>query len=122
MRPELKKQLAQVLSEVVAELPYSQDDQRLLLLQRARLLLKIASSPNLTVTDLMVSANVRQQTIFEQMSDLLDSGLIERTRLDGKNRYKTDLEKVLSHPDIGLILLALLSLAQDDESPAGDIA
>jgi DNA-binding MarR family transcriptional regulator len=121
MRKELKAQLAAVLADVVAELPYSEDDQKLLLLQRARLLMKIASSPNLTVSDLVVSANVRQQTIFEQMSDLLESGLIERTRSDGLNRYRTNLDKVLAHPDIALVLVGLLSLCSEAE-PLGDEA
>ena len=121
MRKELKAQLAAALADVVAELPYSEDDQKLLLLQRARLLMKIASSPNLTVSDLVVSANVRQQTIFEQMSDLLESGLIERTRSDGLNRYRTNLDKVLAHPDIALVLVGLLSLCSEAE-PLGDEA
>jgi predicted transcriptional regulator len=122
MQEELKERFASVLSEVISQCAYSGDEPVSLLVQRARLVFKIASSPGLSVLDLQVSLGVQQQTIFDYMSYLMESGLVERRRLNRRNGYYANLDTVLSQPDILLLLHGLLALCSTPEYDDDDVA
>jgi hypothetical protein len=49
------------------------------------------------------------------MTHLVEAGLIERTRVGKRNRYKLNLNNVLQHPDIAALIEAIINGDHGDE-------
>lgn len=56
-----------------------------------------------------------ESSVTKQMTHLVEAGLIERTRVGKRNRYKLNLNNVLQHPDIAALIEAIINGDHGDE-------
>jgi predicted HTH transcriptional regulator len=92
---------------------FYQTEQRISLFNsHGRVLLAIIEDPAVTQRALSVYLNVSESNINKSLRMLLADGLIEKTRVKGRNRYQFNLSKGLSHPDISRFAQSLLPLVE----------
>ena len=92
---------------------YYQTEKRISLLNaHGRVLVAIMEDPAITQRALAVYLNVSESNINKSLRLLLADGLIEKTRVQGRNRYRFNLDKGLSHPDITRFTQTLLPLVE----------
>lgn len=82
-----------------------------LLSASGRLLIDLTRYPNSTLREASVRLGTTENNVQAQMTKLVRAGLIERTRIGTRNRYKMRAQNVLAHTDSATFLEALLITA-----------
>jgi hypothetical protein len=93
-----------------AVVTYRGDDVSLLS-PHGRLLFDLASHPNSSLQEAAFRIGTTESTIAKQMTRLVRTELLERTRSTGRNRYRLRVADTLSHPDVRLALDAIIRAA-----------
>lgn len=78
-----------------------------------RVLVSIVANPNATLRELGMILGVSESTVAKQIAQLVDSKLITRTKVNGRNTYKIVLEEAVLHPDIRRFADTILKIADD---------
>jgi DNA-binding MarR family transcriptional regulator len=78
----------------------------------AVLLLEVKRAPHSTVRELAGRAGLTERQTHRVLSDLVESGYLERTRIGRRNQYKVNEKAPMRHPavrtqEIGDLLNAL---------------
>lgn len=90
-----------------------------LLSPHGRLLFDLASHPDSSLQEAAFRIGTTESTIAKQMTRLVTTGLLERTRSTGRNRYRLKVAETLSHPDVRVTLDALITAAgKASEAPS----
>jgi predicted HTH transcriptional regulator len=79
---------------------YNSEDDILLLSASGRVMVAIMEDPSITQRALAVYLGVTESNVQKSIKNLVDAGLLEKTKLNSRNVYKVNGEKVISHPDI----------------------
>jgi len=91
-----------------------------LLAPHGRLLFDLAGHPDSSLQEAAFRIGTTESTIAKQMTRLVTTGLLERTRSTGRNRYRLRVAETLSHPDVRLMLEALITAAGMAAQPSSD--
>jgi hypothetical protein len=86
-----------------------------------RLMVDLTRNPDSTLREASVRLGTTESNVGAQMTNLVNSGLIERTRVGMRNHYKMNVEAVLLHPDSAALIDALLFAAGYSADDSGDI-
>ena len=78
-----------------------------------RVLVSVVANPNATLRELGMILGVSESTVAKQIAQLVDSKLITRTKVNGRNTYQIVLEEVVLHPDIRRFADTILRIADD---------
>lgn len=95
---ETAEDIMNILAEarLLAERPANQIS---LLTVNGRTLYVLMEWPQASLRELATRLGVTESAAQRAISDLIKSGLIRRSKVQGKNRYKVQAEALLSHPD-----------------------
>lgn len=93
-----------------------------LLTSNGRILFDLMKNPQATLREVSVRLGTTQNNVSKQMTNLVRAGLVQRTNSGASNRYKIDLEMVLSHPDISALLDAVISASDKGADRGSDSA
>lgn len=86
-----------------------------LLTPAGRVMVDLARHPDSTLRQLSMRLGTTESNVAKQMTNLVGAGLIERTRLGKRNSYRLNLNKTLSHSDIGSLLDVIIRSARDGQ-------
>jgi DNA-binding MarR family transcriptional regulator len=75
-------------------------------------LIEVARDPDLAVREIAGRVGLTDRHAYRMLADLCDEGYLVRERVDGRSRYRVDLERRLRRPTmadrrVGELLLAL---------------
>lgn len=80
-----------------------------------RVMADLALHPDSSLRELAVRQGTTESTVTRQMTNLVEAGLVERTRVGQRNHYRLNLNRVLNHPEINLLLEAVIVSARTVE-------
>ena len=86
---------------------YSSKDEISLITPAGRVLVAMLEDPEITQRALSVYLGVTESNIHKAVKTLVDSGLIAKTKVKGRNKYQIDKKRALEHPDIRRLVDAL---------------
>lgn len=94
---------------------YQRKDNLPLLSVAGRTLVLVMESPNLTLREIAVRQGTVESNVQRSMSQLVEAGLVERSRVGRRNYYRVDVDAVTTHPDVWRLLVAVeeLELARE---------
>jgi len=105
---------------------YNSEDDILLLSAAGRVMVAIMEDPSITQRALAVYLGVTESNVQKSIKNLVDAGLLEKTKLNSRNVYKVNSKKVVLHPDISRFADGIRNVAVsyfseskslDEESP-----
>lgn len=94
---------------------YRSDDVLPILTPAGRVMVDLALHPDSSLRELSQRQGTTESNVTKQMTHLVEANLVERTRVGKRNRYKLNLTEAFKHPDIAVLLEAILSAAQEAE-------
>ena len=62
--------------------------------------LVIASDPQVRMTDIAARTGLSRRAVQMIITDLVDAGYVDRTRVGRRNRYQVDAARPLRHPSL----------------------
>jgi len=99
------------------KLLYYADPGRLPLLNNhGRVLVAILEDPGITQRALSVYLRVSESNVQKSLKLLLKDGVIQKTRVGNRNKYKFNDELGFSHPDVRRILECLVPLLSGSQA------
>lgn len=101
---------------------YSSKDEISLITPAGRVLVAMLEDPDITQRALSVYLGVTESNIHKAVKTLVDSGLIAKTKLKGRNKYQIDKKRALEHPDIRRLVDALHAQRMLETQTAPDIS
>lgn len=133
LRKPLERAIAQSESsdpEVLAEtvlrtldeqkiIAYKARDTLAILTPAGRVLVIVAEHPDATLREISVALGVSESNVGRSVAKLVGSNVIARTKVNGRNTYRVNLDALNTHPDLrryGEVLASLQSkLAESEE-------
>lgn len=100
---------------------YSSKDEISLITPAGRVLVAMLEDPEITQRALSVYLGVTESNIHKAVKTLVDSGLIAKTKVKGRNKYQIDKKRALEHPDIRRLVDALHAQRMLEPQVAKDI-
>lgn len=94
---------------------YRSSDELPILTPAGRVMVDLALHPDSTLRELSIRQGTTESNVQRQMTNLVEAKLVERTRSGQRNRYKLNLNNALNHPDIGILLEAVIVTAKTGE-------
>lgn len=86
----------------------------------AQVLLRISQDPDARLREIADSVEITERAAHRIVTDLIESGYLERVRVGRRNRYRVNPAAQMRHPaQNGLKVGALLGLLGGDSPPAG---
>ena len=79
---------------------YSPKDELSILSPCGRVLVSIMEDPSITQRALAVYLGVTESSIQKSIKQLIDAGLLLKKKINGRNKYLVNKEKVFPHSDI----------------------
>lgn len=101
---------------------YSPKEEISLITPAGRVLVAMLEDPEITQRALSVYLGVTESNIHKAVKTLVDSKLIAKTKVKGRNKYQIDKKRALEHPDIRRLIDALHAQRMLDPKPAIDIS
>jgi hypothetical protein len=86
---------------------YSAKDEISLITPAGRVLVAMLEDPEITQRALSVYLGVTESNIHKAVKTLVDSELIAKTKVKGRNKYQINKKRALEHPDISRLIYAL---------------
>ena len=107
----------EVLTEVVLRtldeqkiIAYTPRDALAILTPAGRVFVIVAEHPDATLREISVALGVSESNVGRSVSNLVRSNVIARTKVNGRNTYRVNLDVLKSHPDLrryGQVLASL---------------
>jgi DNA-binding MarR family transcriptional regulator len=80
-----------------------------------RVMVDLALHPDSTLRELSIRQGTTESSVTKQMTHLVEAKLVERTRVGKRNSYTLNLNEVLHHPDISVLVEAIIITAQQQQ-------
>lgn len=93
---------------------YRSDDVLPILTPGGRVMVDLALHPDSSLRELSQRQGTTESNVTRQMTNLVEANLVQRTRVGKRNHYTLNLNEVMKHPDIAILLEAILAAANDD--------
>jgi predicted transcriptional regulator len=94
---------------------YRSEDVLPILTPSGRVMVDLALHPDSTLRELSIRQGTTESNVTRQMTHLVEANLVQRTRSGKRNRYTLNLNEALNHPDIGVLLEAVIVSARNAE-------
>jgi hypothetical protein len=89
---------------------YTPRDALAILTPAGRVLVIVAENPHVTLREISVALGVTEANVAKSVGKLVASNVIARTKVNGRNTYRVNLDVLESHPDLrryGQVLASL---------------
>jgi len=100
---------------------YSSKDEISLITPAGRVFVAMLEDPAITQRALSVYLGVTESNIHKSVKTLVDSGLIAKTKVKGRNKYEINRKKAAEHPDIRRLIDAIESSGLKSDKNVSDI-
>jgi hypothetical protein len=107
---ELTEALLLKLSEL-SVISYAANDKIKLLTPAARVLVSLMERPDLTMRELSLYLGITEAGVMKYIVTLAKANVITRTKVNGRNSYRFNVNEGLSNPDIIRFYTAIQKLA-----------
>lgn len=91
---------------------YRSESEMAFLTPAGRVMADLALHPDSSLRELSIRQGTTESTVTRQMTHLVEAGMVERTRVGKRNHYTLNLNRVLNHPDIAIMLEAVIVSAR----------